>query len=660
MQRTPGWLPLVILPIALAVSSAAEAGGLKLASLFTDNMVLQRDRKIPVWGTAEDGARIALELNGKMTTTRAVNGKWTARLPPMKQGGPYVLTVSSEKDRIQLGNVLVGEVWIASGQSNMEFGLPGATNGSAEIAGASYPNIRFFTVERATSVRPLDSVEGSWALCTPENARAFSAVAYFFARRLATQDGLNVGIIHTSWGGTPAEAWTDEATLRSDPEFAPLLGPLEAFKHGPDSGRQEIQKKMAEWEGFWEGVFDKNEEVSRGWAAPHADLSAWTEVAVPTQPSILSRIDGVVWYRRDVELPAAWQGKDLTLALGPIDDFDNTYFNGREVGRTTRSTPSWYLVSREYAVPGALVRPGRNTIAVRIVDSWLGGGFGGDATAMQLRRNDDGAEAAVSLAGVWLSRTAFQLDSERDPVRPEQSDESHVATLLYNAMLSPLIPYGIRGVIWYQGEENTSRHVQYRKLFPAMIESWRRAWGQGDFPFYFVQLANYMQRLDGPSESDWAGLREAQRMTLARRNTGMAVSIDIGDAENIHPTNKQDVGKRLALWAEAKLYGRKTIEYSGPLYKRMRIEGNKVVISFDHAKGGLVAKGGGKVEGFAVAGADGKFLWADASIDGEKVIVSSPEVARPKAARYGWADNPAVNLTNRAGLPASPFQTDTK
>jgi sialate O-acetylesterase len=240
------------------------------------------------------------------------------------------------------------------------------------------------------------------------------------------------------------------------------------------------------------------------------------------------------------------------------------------------------------------------------------------------------------------------------------TDEPHAATLLYNAMIAPLVPFGIRGVIWYQGEENTARHAQYRRLFPAMIDGWRRAWGQGDFPFYFVQLANYMARRDTPSDSDWAGLREAQRLTLARPNTGMAVSIDIGEAGNIHPSNKQDVGRRLALWAQAKQYGRKAMPHSGPLYKGMEIRGNQIVISFDHAKGGLVANGQGKVEGVAIAGSDGRFVWAEARIDGEKLIVSSPQIAQPKAVRYGWADNPAVNLTNRAGLPASPFSTETK
>ena len=659
MRKMFGWPGFIVLAVSLT-ATAAESGGLKLASLFTDNMVLQQGRKNPVWGKAQDGAKILVELNGKKAETEAENGKWMVKLPSMKQGGPYTMKVASGNQTVELKNVLIGEVWVASGQSNMEFGLSGAVNGTAEAAAAKYPNIRFFTVERATSTTPLDSVRGTWVECNPKNAPAFSAVAYFFARKLATEDGLNVGIIHTSWGGTPAEAWTDEETLRSDPEFASLLGLLESFKNSPNLGKQEIQKKMEEWEKFWDGVFATNDELGRGWADPAADLSGWTKTDQPKDGSVLSTIDGVVWYRRDVEIPEAWAGKDLTLKLGPIDDYDISYFNGREVGRIYKDTPNWYITPREYTVPAALVRPGRNTIAVRVVDNWLGGGFGGDPGAMQIQVKDGSADQAAALAGPWMTKTAFQFDTKRDPVRPEQGNESQVSTLLYNAMISPLIPYGIRGSIWYQGESNASRFVQYRKLFPAMIECWRRAWGEGAFPFYFVQLANYMKRADVPTESEWAGLREAQSMTLKLKNTGMAVIIDIGDAGNIHPTNKQDVGKRLALWAEAKVYGKRDIEYSGPLFRKMKVKGGRAFLAFDHAKGGLAAQGGGRLEGFAIAGADGRFVWADAEIDGERVVVSSPGVREPKAVRYGWADNPAVNLINRAGLPASPFRTDVR
>jgi sialate O-acetylesterase len=357
-----------------------------------------------------------------------------------------------------------------------------------------------------------------------------------------------------------------------------------------------------------------------------------------------------------VTVPEKWAGRDLVLKLGPIDDFDITYFNGVEIGRIGRDKPNWYMIPRQYTVPGALVKAGPNTIAVRVTDSWLGGGFGDDPGLLKLGLAEGDGGSAVPLAGTWMSRTEFRLDPAVGPVRPQAGNESQVSTLLYNAMIHPFVPYGIRGAIWYQGESNDTRYVEYRTLFPAMIRGWRKAWGQGDFPFYYVQLANYKQRLDTPAESDWAGLREAQTLTLKLKNTGMATAIDIGSASDIHPRNKQDVGKRLALWAEAKVYG-KRVEFSGPIFRSVRFEGGKAVVTFDHAEGGLEVKGT-KAEGFAVAGPDGKFVWAEAEIQGNRAMVSSPSVPMIKAVRYGWADNPAVNLTNQAGLPAVPFRTD--
>jgi sialate O-acetylesterase len=672
----------VCLLLAGMCALSLSAAEFKVASLFTDNMVLQQGRKIPVWGTAEEGAEVVVRLNGKAAAARADrgNGKWTAWLPKMGPGGPYTLTVACGGRTLDLKNVLLGEVWIASGQSNMELALINARNGESEIAAANNPGIRFFTVERAASVKPLDAVKGAWQECTPQNAPGFSAVAYFYARQLRKDCGLNVGIIHTSWGGTPAEAWTDEATLAADPALAPLLDSFEAFKADAGRGTDAAERKMGEWNAFWDAEFMKQDALAGGWAAPEADPSEWTKTRVPGDVSVLADMDGVVWYRRDFDAPESWAGRDLTLRLGPIDDYDITYVNGTEVGRTQRDTPNWYMTPRVYSIPAGLVKPGRNTVAVRVLDSWLGGGFSGDPGLLTIAPGGAAAPEVLSLAGDWLSRIEFRFDPKIHPVHPETGGESQVPTLLYNAMIAPLIPYGIRGAIWYQGESNTSRFKQYRTLFPAMINGWRKAWNaaeppssgccslgrlfgggrwmDGAFPFYFVQLANYMPRRDAPTESEWAALREAQTMTLGLKNTGMAVIIDIGEAADIHPRNKQDVGKRLALWAEAGVYGKKNLETSGPLYKGMKIEAGKVVISFDHAKSGLAVKDSGKPKGFAVAGADGKFVWADAEIRGGRIVVSSPQVPAPKAVRYAWADNPEANLINREGLPASPFRTD--
>ncbi|MBN2200318.1 9-O-acetylesterase, partial [bacterium] len=381
-------------------------------------------------------------------------------------------------------------------------------------------------------------------------------------------------------------------------------------------------------------------------------------VEVPESGSILGNMDGTVWYRRDVDVPAEWAGRDLELRLGAIDDYDITFFNGREIGRIARETPNWYMVPRVYPVPGGLVKAGRNTLAVRITDSWLGGGFGNDPGLLKLSPAGGDRISDLPLAGAWMRRTEFRLDPEKDPMRPQVGGESQVSTLLYNAMINPFIPYGIRGAIWYQGESNDTRYVEYRTLFPAMIRGWRKAWGQGDFPFYYVQLANYKQRLDVPSESDWAGLREAQTLTLKLKNTGMASAMDIGNASDIHPRNKQDVGRRLALWAEAKVYGRKA-EFSGPMFRSVRFRDGRAVVSFCHAEGGLEVRGD-RPEGFTIAGPDGKFVWADAVVDADRVFVSSSSVPEPRAVRYGWADNPAVNLYNKAGLPAVAFRTDFK
>lgn len=633
-------------------------GSIKLASVFTDNMVLQQKKKIPIWGKAEEGEKITVEFNGQKATTQTKNQKWMVHLKPMNAGGPYTLRVYGGKDTVELKNVLIGEVWVASGQSNMEWPLSGAMNADQEIASAHYPQIRFFTVARATAPYPVDSVQGQWVECTPENAPSFSAVAYFFARELHLSEKCPIGIIHTSWGGTPAESWVDEASLKANPKLAYLLEPLEVFRKDPHQTRQEMAKKMAEWQTFWDNVFSKNLGKEQGWALPEYSLAEWTLVQVPQEGSILGKIDGVVWYRRDVEIPESWAGKDLVLKLGPIDDYDQTYFNGTEIGHIFRDTPNWWTTPRNYTIPKELVKPGRNTIAVRILDNWLGGGFTSDSAGLKIFPKD-APEQALSLSGKWYSRTEFVFDPALHPPRPEQSDESHTACVLYNAMIAPLIPYAIRGAIWYQGESNTSRAEEYQVLFPTLISSWRKNWKQGDFPFYFVQLANYMARAEFPTESEWAELREAQFLTLKVKNTGMAVAIDIGDATDIHPKNKQDVGKRLALWAEAKIFNRK-VECSGPLYKSVQFKNGKAIVSFDHVDGGLEIKGGNELKGFAIAGKDGKFVWANAKIEKDKVIVWSPEVAEPIAVRYGWADNPLVNLYNKAGLPASPFRTDGK
>jgi sialate O-acetylesterase len=502
------------------VFSGVLFADVRLPSVIGDNMVLQQGMQIPIWGKADPCEQVVVKFGGgTRKATADANGKWEVKIGPFnvqKDGQDLII---DGNNTIVLKNVLVGEVWVCSGQSNMEFKLSGADNWKQEVNEANFPQIRLFTVGNKVSYTPMDNCRGKWQQCSPATAKNFSAVGYFFGREIFKQVGVPVGLINASWGGTPAEAWTSKECLDSDPNLRPIL------------------RRFDETVANYPALKQKYNEQKRQYDKMAAKM------------------------------------------------------------RAEHKTPPW------------------------------------------------APEAPVGL---------------NHPYSP---------TGLYYGMIKPIIPYGIRGAIWYQGESNAGRAYQYRTLFPVMIKCWREAWKQGDFPFYYVQLANWRAIRSEPTQSDWAELREAQLMTLSTPNTGMAVIIDIGDMKGVgdmkslHPQNKQDVGKRLALWALAKTYN-KNIEYSGPLYKSMEIKGDKVILHFDHVGGGLVvssAKGAEvnePLKGFAIAGADKKFVWAEAKIEGDTVVVRSGKVAEPVAVRYGWADNPVCNLYNKAGLPASPFRTD--
>ena len=504
--RVVSWLGL----LASLVVATPVTADVRLPAIFTDNMVLQRNMAVPVWGWADAGEKVTVQVLGQTQTAMpGEGGKWTVKLAPLPTGGPITVTVSG-KNTITLQNVLVGEVWLCSGQSNMQMSVQGSNDAAKEIAAANFPQIRLVSVPVRGSQEPQSDFQGKWVLCSPKTVGGFSAAAYFFGRELHQKLNVPIGLIHCSWGGSSCEAWVKRSLLEADPQYKGMLTSWDqrCATHDPQKAQANFEARVSKW-------------------------------------------------KKDV--------------------------------------------------------------------------------------------AAAKAAGKEPPRPLHK------PTDPRVGQ--HRPANLYNAMLLPVMPYAMRGVIWYQGETNAGAAYQYRSLFPLMIKNWRDDWKQGDFPFYFVQLANYMAVVPQPAESAWAELREAQTMTLKVPHTGQAVIIDIGEAKDIHPKNKQDVGKRLALWALAKDYGQNVV-YSSPTFKSATCRGNQLVASFDCTAGGLVAKDGPEVKGFAIAGVDRKFVWADARIVGDTVVVSSPQVSQPVAVRYAWANNPVCNVYGKTGLPLTPFRSD--
>ncbi|HKU78143.1 MAG TPA: sialate O-acetylesterase [Pyrinomonadaceae bacterium] len=633
---------------------------MRLPAIISDNMVLQQGTKVRIWGNATAGERVIVTFQNKSSEAVAdANGRWQVLIGPLKRGGPAELTVKGN-NVLTIKNVLVGEVWLCSGQSNMEWPLANTIGGAETVAQANYPEIRMFRVEHHTSAEPLADLEGHWVVTTPDEAAHFTAVGYFFGRELYQRLKVPIGLINSSWGGTPAEAWTSHGALVASPEFKPILDRYQSSLTMAPQAKEAYARALDEWEQKNLYIDAGNKGEALGYADPATATADWSRMDLPQQFETAGMlIDGAVWFRKVLELPESWAGKDLVLNLTPIDDQDVTYFNGKKVGAIGRETPNSYMVPRKYVVPGSLVQGGRNVIAVRVFDSAGEGGFSRGG-AMSIAPKGAAESEVISLRGAWDYKVELALEPKHPDwgSRPEAVGVSNQnnPSVLYNAMIAPLVPFAIRGAIWYQGESNAGRAYQYRTLFPIMIRNWRSAWGH-EFPFYFVQLANWHANKAEPDESDWAELREAQTMTLREPQTGMAVTIDIGDENDIHPRNKLDVGRRLAAWALAGTYGQKDIP-SGPLFDSFKIEGSdKVRIRFKHGAG-LKTSDGGPVKGFAIAGDDRRFVWADARIDGDTVIVSSPKVMKPVAVRYGWADNPMANLYNGAGFPASPFRTD--
>jgi len=597
---------------------------------------------------------VSVSLGSSCAMTKSdQDGRFQADLPPMAAGGPYVLEVACEGHSVVAHDVHVGEVWLASGQSNMEWTME-ACQLNREADELDLPTLRMIKVGGVALIGQRTDFNGSWKTATDENARLFSAVSTYFAQRLTRELGVTVGIINSTWGGSLAEAWTSRQTLARNPDYSPWMRRYHA----------NINSRA-----YWEMIGTRKENAypadtgnkgaAKGWAGSEFNDQSWPEMVLPaTWQSAGHDFSGIFWFRKTVEIPEEWAGHDLILGIGAVDKQDVTYFNGEQVGATGSGfEQEHWCVSRSYRVPGHLVRAGRNVIAVRAYSFAYAGGLIGPLSEMNLLRVDKPGPS-LPLAGTWH----FQVEQNLGQVIPLEMlpgencyNSPHI---LFDNMIAPLLPYGIRGAIWYQGEANTDAADKYRHLIVEMIRCWRHAWGQGDFPFLQVQLANYQAAAAFQPHSDWALLREAQLQAAREPGVGLAVAIDIGEANDIHPRNKRDVGHRLAQWALSQTYGQPIVP-SGPLYSRMVIEGNRIRIYFDYADRGMVAKNGA-LKTFVIAGSDRRFVEAEAAIEENSVVVSSEKVPEPIAVRYAWADNPeGCNLYNTEDLPASPFRTDT-
>lgn len=630
--------------IVLIGSTRADV---KVARIFSSNMVLQQGLANPLWGWADKNERITIQFAGKTIKIKAdKNGKWKTTLPVMEYGGPYSLVIEG-KNKIELNDILIGEVWVCSGQSNMEWVVNNVNNSDKEIADANYPKIRMFTVPKKTSQFPMNDLEGGqWEECNPGTVGHFSAVGYFFARKLLNELNVPIGMIHTSWGGTVAETWISPENVAEDPDFAQALSELKQLDM--DNYKQVKLNKIS---ALFGGQIPSEDVGLIDGKALYADSNLkdedWSIIKTPLawENGGYPEVDGVAWYRTRFMLTKEQAQNTGELYLSKVDDQDMTWINGKMVGET-----NVYSEERIYKVPIGILQEGENVLAVRVVDTGGGGGIYGEDKDLFLKVMDE----RISLVGNWKIKFT-QVSVPTTGITPNT-----YPTLLYNGMISPILPYGIKGAIWYQGESNASRAFQYQRVFKTLIKDWRQQWGIGDFPFLWVQLANFMQADEQPVDSEWAELREAQTMALTLPNTGMAVAIDIGEANDIHPRNKQDVGLRLGLNALKVAY-HKDVVNSGPMFQSMEVNGNKAIIHFSETGSGLMLKNKyGYLNAFSIAGADKKFYWAKGEIlDNNSVVVYSGEVENPVAVRFGWGNNPDdLNLYNKEGLPAVPFRTD--
>ncbi len=648
---------LLVCSLVLAAPNSLVAQKVQLPHFFGDNMVMQRKQPIKIWGMAPANYTFQISFAGKNATTKADKaGKWQAVFPAMEAGGPYDLLIKADSS-FAFHNIMIGEVWLCSGQSNMEWTMLKTFNAPYELQHANYPAIRFITVPKNVSSFPKDDIDSAaWKVSTPVTTYECSAVAFFFAKQLYEKYKVPIGIIHSSWGGTPIEAWTAFDSIASRQDFKERTA-LVLKQNAEGKSVQALQSLYADSMRQYQAALQSLDKgYVEKWYSPAFNSLNWGKAIMPSLfTDTLANYKGSIWLRKNFYVPAALTGMDLVLNMETLNERDVTWINGTVAGST-----SWAPGRRTYMVPKELIHEGENTIVIRLENFDKIIGFqsrnAADLRIEPLVASDQ--SITIPLAGEW--KYAVGLSVDQYPNQIATPSLSWQPAALYNAMIAPFKGLGLKGFTWYQGEANAGRAFQYRELLPLMINNWRQQFNQGNLPFLFVQLAGYGKLTENPVESDWAELREAQTKTLSTPNTGMAVTVDVGNPYDVHPTDKQTAGKRLAAASEQLVYGDTTMQTS-PLYQSYRIQKDTIYIKVNNIRNGLVVRGA-VAKGFAIAANDHRFIWAQALIRNNEILVWHKSIANPVAVRYAWAGSPVegngANIYNKEGFPLSPFRTD--
>lgn len=625
-------------------ASAASTTPPFLSPVFGNHMVLQRGKPNTIWGWTKPGSEVRLQIGEHQAKAiAAIDGRWQVEIIPPSAGGPYVLKIDGPQ-HVELADILVGDVWLCSGQSNMAFGLTGSRNGEELAKTANIPNIRLFRVAQKAAYNTAAVPQGSWQICTPEaftTSGGFSAVAFYFGRKVHAETGVPIGLIQAAVGGSPAESWISPDALRTLPDFMPALAEIDRFKA---RGGEEYGNYIS----HWYDEFDRGQR--EGWGNEQYDDSAWkhttlksgfADLGVPVDPA-------VCWFRREVVLPDPLPAGTAKVFFGVVEKMDTVFINGRWTGAS-----SWVENPRNYSISAGALRPGRNQIAIRVFKTKSAGGFQTPTDELKIVLGDN---STIPLEGDWHGAVSVNARPPH-PLPLGYENYPTMPSVLFQGMIRPLAPLALTGALWYQGEANQFKPQQYRTLLTTLITDWRALFAQGDFPFYIVSLPAFTPRRSEPGTDGWTQIREAQSLTAQTvPNTSLVVTVDTGDANDIHPKDKQPVGERLALVALKNSYHRDVVS-SGPTFTGLETLPAALRIRFAHTDGGLVVKGE-KLGEFSVAGADHVWHWAEARLEGDTVVVSSPQVPSPVAVRYAWQANPLATLYNGAGLPATPFRSD--